>query len=119
MAELGTPENPEIIEPGERSSPRQDPALSRWALARQILRLLAAVTLPAIGVDLIFAFFAHTALNYGGVLPWLGMILMILPAFLLTLVSAAANLVMWPALFMIVTGRARAVPNFRWINVRR
>jgi hypothetical protein len=120
MAEIGTPENPEIIEPGERPSPRAAaPALTRWALARQILRVLASLTFPAMGVDLIFVLLAHTAMNYGGVLPWVGMILMILPAFLLTLVTVVANLVLWPALFMILTGRAQTVPNFRWINVRR
>ncbi len=117
MAELGTPENPEIIEPGQ--APKEKAAFSKWTLARQIGRLLLGVTLPAIGLDLLFAYMAHTAIYYGGVLAYLGMFVLFVPAALMTLIAFAAHLVMWPALYMILRGRATAMPNFRVINVRR
>ena len=114
MAKLGTPENPEIIEPGGSSVPS-----GRWSVALQILRILISVTLPAIGLDLLLAYFTHAAMNAGSILSWLGIFLLIVPAFILTLVAGAANLVLWPALIMILSGRATKVPSFRFINVRR
>lgn len=128
MADIGTPENPEIIEPGQ--APRQAssrPAPGRWTLFAQLLRVLVAVSLPAIAIDLIFGWMFHTAVNFGGVLPWLGLVVMAPPALILTLVALAANLILWPVLILILSGRAVANPlndarfdRFRFVtNVRR
>lgn len=127
MAEVGTPENPEIIEPGEApKSARPQPTLSRWPIARQILRILLAVSLPAIGLDLICAWLFHTAVNYGGALPVIGLVILVFPALIFTLIAVAANLILWPALVLILSGKATQNPlndsrfaRFRVINVRR
>lgn len=121
MARLGTPENPEIIEPGGSAAPNAAPSglLNRWTMAGQILRILFSVTVPAVGIDMLMAYFTHTAMNDGSLLAWLGIFLLLVPAFLLTLVAGAANLVLWPALIMILSGRATQMPTFRFINVRR
>jgi hypothetical protein len=127
MAEIGTPENPEIIEPGGgQKSSRPQAALSRWPIARQIFRILVAVSLPAIGLDMICAWLFHTAVNYGGALPVIGLVVLTIPALIFTLIAVAANLILWPALILILSGKATQNPlndprfaRFRVINVRR
>lgn len=88
-------------------------------MALQILRILVSVTVPAAGFDMLLAYFTHAAMSGGSVLPWFGIFLLIVPAFVLTLVAGVANLVLWPALIMILSGRATKMPSFRFINVRR
>lgn len=126
MAEIGTPENPEIIEPGDhpRSQTMQEPSgFSRWRLALQVLRVLVSVTLPGLGFAMIFAWIFHTAVNYGGVLPWLALIVISLPTLLLTLVAIIANLILWPAMILILSGRATQNPlqnmRFRFVTIGR
>lgn len=112
MADIGTPENPEIIEPGQRpSSAQARPTLpSRWAIASQILRILFAITLPAVGVDMVFAWAFNMALNQGGVVPLLLIMLFIFPALILTFVALVANAALWPALILVLLGKTTANP---------
>lgn len=119
MAELGTPENPEIILPGERPAAKAQNVGPRWQLAFSLVRVIFSVTLPAVGLDLLFAWIFQIAVNNGGALPWLGLMLLGLPVLILTLIAIAANLILWPALILILSGKATQMPNFKFINVRR
>ena len=109
MAKLGTPENPEIIEPGAQTRPAVT-APSRWGIVRQLLKVIVGVTVPALGFGMIFFWTLHTALNYGGVLPWLALVIIALPSFMIGTIALIANLALWPALIFILMGRSVANP---------
>ncbi len=127
MAEIGTPENPEIIEPGQAPRPSAKATVKRWPIVLQLLRVLIGVSIPAVAFALVFSWMFHTAVNFGGVLPWLGLVLLAPPALLLTIIAVAANLILWPVMILILSGKNVANPlndqrfaRFKFVtNVRR
>jgi len=107
MSELGTPENPEIIDP---SLPPPRPSLNaRWRVARQILLWLASISLPALTLDLICLWLIYTAMTYGGFMPWLALIVLALPALIFTLIAMVANIVLLPAFVYTLLGRMNQI----------
>lgn len=107
MAKIGTPENPEIIEPSAQQEAVR--VFSRWSVARQIVKFLFFVSLPALAVDSLFAYAALEA-NQESFLPWLVMAILILPAFFLSILAVFANLILWPVLILVLTGRIEKNP---------
>lgn len=108
---LGSPENPEIIEPGETPRAAQAaPAVSRWALAAQVCMWIFSVSLPAAGLDLLVLWLMRLGWQSGSVLPLFMLCFIALPALLMTLTALVANVVLVPALFFILFGKQRQLP---------
>ena len=113
MAKLGTPENPEIIDPrmgsGPSSQQTSHPTYSRWKLARQIVSGLFSVTLPAVILGVLCSMLLESGLEGGGPLPWLALVLLILPAGLFALLAFFANLILLPVLILVLMGKLKNV----------
>lgn len=106
--EIGTPENPEIIEPGQPIPPRREkaaPAAGRFARALKIVSYMISATAPALLVDSICFWLFDAARNGGGVLTWLFFFFSLPPAMLLTLVATVANVILLFAFFAALSGR--------------
>ena len=82
---LGTPENPEIIQPGER--PRSH--LSRLPIIFGLLRWAILISLPAVMADSVCLWLLNLGKTPGGELAWIFLALFALPAILLTLIAGA------------------------------
>lgn len=107
MAEIGTPENPEIIDPS--IPPHQAVTPSRWCMARQIVVWLVGLLLPAVVFDLLCLSFFRMATTYGGILPWMGLVILMLPALLFSLVAFIGSVILIPLLVLTLMGRARGI----------
>lgn len=110
MAELGTPENPEIIDPS--LPPEPPPLAARWILARQILRWLLSICMPAVFLDMVAAYALYTGYYYGGLLPWLLLFMVAVPAMICTMIAVVALILLGPAFIFTLTGRITHInPN--------
>ncbi len=127
MAKLGTPENPEILDPsrpGEsfngqervRDTGSHTGAAStklglraRLKLVRQIAVWLMSAALPALLFDTIFISLIRSAAESGSAFVWLGAILFFFPAFIFSLVAIAALLLLLPILVLALSGKRAGV----------
>lgn len=121
MAKLGTPENPEILDPvgdGERFNAQPRPEAPRptigWRarlkLSRQLLFALLSATLPALFMDLILISLAQAAWA-GSVLAGVGSILLFVPALIFSLIALAAILFLVPVICMTLFGKRLTTIN--------
>ena len=109
MAKLGTPENPEVIEPGQRPRPSRPALPGRWAATFKILKTLVVLTAPALLLD--YAFFSlilqgwreQNALSF-----LLGLVLVPM-AFTASVLALFAGPLLLASLVMLVMGRAVTV----------
>lgn len=110
-APLGTPENPEILEPGEtRARPvsEEAPLGALRVKAARVFRMLMwmlSVTAPALFLDSLLFWLYDTASNGGGFFAWVLLILFTPPALFLTLVAMVVNSFLAFALFAGLLGR--------------
>lgn len=110
MPDIGTPENPEILDPS--LPPRPPPFSARWILARQILRWLIAICLPAALLDTLAASAVYTGYYYGGILPWIVVLLVGFPALMMSLVALVSLIILGPAFVLTLTGKITHInPN--------
>ncbi|MBX3022903.1 MAG: hypothetical protein KF799_14610 [Bdellovibrionales bacterium] len=102
-APLGSPQNPEIIEPGgfqprnEREAfepgarPQGPRAPGRVRRSLQILMWMLYVSAPAFFIDSIWFWLFDMGTGDGGIFAWILLFLVTLPALLLTLFAMVAN----------------------------
>lgn len=115
MAKIGTPENPEILDPqgpgenfneGPRSStPR--PAIgwrARLKLVKQMMTALIGAVFPALLLDLVLFSLAESAWA-GSTLAGLGAIILFVPAMVLSLIALMALLIFVPLILAALFGR--------------
>lgn len=103
---LGTPENPEIIEPGDRPRGEARTAIpGRWWTLLRLLRWMISVTLPAVLLDSICFWLFDAAHAGAGPFAWLLLAVFALPAALATLAAAAANIVLLVLFAGVLLGR--------------
>lgn len=121
MAKIGTPENPEILDPqgpGEnfnegpsKSAPR--PSIgwrARLNLCRQMFVALIGALFPALLMDLVLFSLAESAWA-GSTLAGLGAILLFVPAMILTLIAFGAFIIFAPLILVTLFGRRLSAMN--------
>jgi hypothetical protein len=107
---IGTPENPEIIEPG---GPRRMHTPSRWRIILQMLGWMISLCLPAIFFDYICFWLIEIGRGPNGFLAWVLLILFAPPAVLFTLIAVFGNLFLSLAIVLTLFGRAIALPKMK------
>ena len=106
---IGTPENPEILEPGWESRPRASVAPSRVRTAGSLLRLMLLIALPATVLDWLCVGLFKMTLTSGAdaALGWLLLIFFAPAAFLATCVALLLLLVLTFMVLFTISGRGQ------------
>lgn len=123
MAKIGTPENPEILDPqgpGEsfnedprKSAPQSRPEIgwrARLKLVRQMMTALIGAVFPALLLDLVLISLAEAAWA-GSTLAGLGAIILFVPSMVLSLIAFIALLIFLPLILATLFGRRLASMN--------
>jgi hypothetical protein len=106
---IGTPENPEIIEPGQ--SPRAPRAAGdgfgdRVGRALRILMMMIKFSVPAFFLDSVCIWLFDMGRTDGSVFAWLLLLLLIFPALILTGLAVVVDLFLTFAFLATLSGRA-------------
>ena len=107
---LGTPENPEILEPGEIPRERRP---NRWTMMVSLLRWAVFLSLPAVLADYACYGLLQMGKEPGGLLAWVLLALLTIPAMVLTLISAISLLILFLTLVLTLVGRPIQISTFR------
>lgn len=134
---IGTPENPEIIEPGQGPRPNyqgprpqyqaqgaQSPFGSaspsgRFRRAFQLLSLMVKLSLPALFIDSACFWLMEMGRTEGGFFAWALLLMLALPAFFLTLIAVLSNLLLGVLFIATLLGKNIAVnqmPMMRFVR---
>jgi hypothetical protein len=106
VAKLGTPENPEIIEPGQRPRPTPARATSRLGTALRLIKTLVVVVAPAVLLDYALFSMLHQGWRDQNALAFLlGLLLVPMAALASTLALLAGPLLLLSLVFLSL-GRA-------------
>ncbi len=113
-APLGTPENPEIIDPREPRGPRPEAKgprnPGRFGVLSQLVMTMLKLALPALVLDV--ACYALFKSAFGGnALAWIPLIFMVPVAGLLTLISILINAFLLVALLFVLAGKPVSMPQ--------
>lgn len=114
-APLGTPENPEIIEPGQTRAQVQPTGRLRMIL--QILWWMVSAAFPAWIFDSICLWLFDQAVNHGAVLAWVPLILLAPVSALLTIL--AVFLCGFFAIMLVAALFGKTVSNRTWVRSRK
>ncbi len=99
---VGTPENPEIIEPGQS---HRLPQRSRVRTVFQILSWMIAISAPAALLLMTCTWLIDVGLKPGGIFAWVLLFFFAPPTVVLSLVAVLADLVLSLFLVMTIFGR--------------
>ena len=99
---VGTPENPEIIEPGQTHRP---PQRSRVRTVFQILSWMIAISAPAALLLMSCTWLIDVGLKPGGIFAWVLLFFFAPPTVVLSLVAVVADLVLSLFLVMTISGK--------------
>jgi hypothetical protein len=105
---LGTPENPEILMPGERPRVQH----SRLPVILGLVRWAVVILTPVILADTLCYWLLELGRQPDGSLAWLFLALFALPALILNFIAGAVLLVLFFSLLMLVMGRSVSVMRF-------
>ena len=109
MAKLGTPENPEIIEPGVRPRRPVAPPLARLRTALKLLKSLIVVVAPALLLDsALLTLLIRGWREQNAILFLFGLLLVPMAALASTLALVAGPLLLVSLIFLVM-GRAVGV----------
>lgn len=103
-APLGTPENPEIIEPGQTEPLRRASAPSRFARVAQTLWWMVSISIPA-AFALSVCYWVFDAAINGSAISWLLLIFIGPPTLLLFAFALLADLALTVLLVLHVLGK--------------
>jgi hypothetical protein len=122
VAKIGTPENPEILDPtnpgedfNEGSQQRRAPRSAigwraRLKLIRQMAMALLGATIPALLIDSISLSLVQSAWA-GSTLAGLGAILLFVPSLILTVIAIGAFVIFAPLILITLFGRRLTAMN--------
>lgn len=113
-APLGTPENPEIIDPREPRRPQAEPqgpaSIGRFTVLLQLVATMLRLAIPALALDVICYWLFQSAMAGSG-LAWLPLFFLAPVAGLLTLISILINGFLLMAVIFTLRGRTISMPQ--------
>lgn len=113
MAKLGSPENPEVISPGQAARPAAAaPPLARFKMITRLLGVLVIVLIPAVVFDWATLWMLREGWTAGNPLAWLLVVLLTPAAALSTGLALVGAPVVMLSLIFLALGRPVSISGF-------